>query len=169
MHFQERKQKHSFGALPAFTVAELLIIMLVGGIVFLMAIEGLNIIRQYSNFINRKLMEKTTLLCGHQALEVLMEQSDSIRKSDEEIIFYSDALGSIKNYLVIDSTNISLRRGYTTDVLFPNPVYVDFCYLNEHIGLIDSIFITVKSGNDTLRFEYGLSSLHGIKLNVFSE
>jgi competence protein ComGC len=164
-----KKHKLSFSTLPAFTVAELLIVMLVAGIVFLMAFEGLNIVRQYSNLINRKLMEKTTLLYGHQVLEVLMEQSDSIRKSDQGVIFYSDALDSMENYLVIDSANISLYRGKTIDILFPNPVHVNYRFLNERTGLIDSIFIAVKSGRDTLQFEYGLSSLHGIKLNIFSE
>jgi hypothetical protein len=114
-------------------------------------------------------MEKTTLLYGHQVLEVLMEQSDSIRKSDQGVIFYSDALDSMENYLVIDSANISLYRGKTIDILFPNPVQVNYRFLNERTGLIDSIFIAVKSGRDTLQFEYGLSSLHGIKLNIFSE
>lgn len=169
MCFKVKKYKLSFSTLPAFTVAELLIAMLVAGIVFLMAFEGLSIVRQYSNLINRKLMEKTTLLCGHQVLEALMEQSDSIRKSDQGVIFYSDALDSTENCLVIDSANISLYRGTTIDILFPNPVYVDYRFLNEKTGLIDSIFIAVKSGRDTLRFEYGLSSLHSIKLNVFSE
>lgn len=169
MNSQEKKQKQAFFTLPAFTVAELLIVMLVAGIVFLMAFEGLNIVRKYSNLISRKLMEKSTLLCSHQMLEVLIEQSDSIRKNDRGVIFYSNALDNIESCLIVDSTNISLYRGNTTDILFPNPIYVDYCFLNEEVGLIDSIFITVKSGKDTLRFDYGLSSLHGIKLNVFSE
>lgn len=169
MNSQQRKRKYNILTLSAFTVAELLIVMLVAGIVFLMAFEGLSIIRQYSHLINRKLMEKTTLLCGHQTLEILMEQSDSIRKNDQGIIFYSEVFNNIDNWLVIDSTNISLHRGNTIDILFPNPVHIDYHFLNEESGLVDSIFIAVKSGKDTLQFDYGLSSLHNIKLNIFSE
>lgn len=169
MLYKEKKYRFPWFALPAFTVAEILIVMIVTGIVFLMAFEGLNIVRKYSGFINRKLMEKSTLLGGHQMFEVLMEQSDSIRKNDQGLIFYSDVMDSTEACLVIDSANISLYRGSDVDILFPNPVSVDYRFLNEKTDLIDSIFIAVKCGKDTLRFNYGLSTLHGIKLNVFSE
>lgn len=165
-----KEKRSKLFSLPAFTMAELLIVMLIGGIVFLMVFEGLNIVRQYSNLINRKLTEKTTLLLGHQTLEILMEQSDSIRKSNQGIIFYSDVSDTAENYLAIDSTNIIiLYRGTTSDILFPNLVCIDYGFLNEKTDLVDSIFITVKSGKDTIRFDYGLSSLHDIKLNIYSE
>lgn len=164
-----KEKRSKLFSLPAFTMAELLIVMLIGGIVFLMVFEGLNIVRQYSNLINRKLTEKTTLLLGHQTLEILMEQSDSIRKRDQRIIFYSDVSDTAENYLAIDSTNIILYRGTTSDILFPNLVCIDYGFLNEKTDLVDSIFITVKSGKDTIRFDYGLSSLHDIKLNIYSE
>lgn len=169
MYPKKKKYRLPFFSLPAFTMAELLIVMLVGGIVFLMVFEGLNIVRQYSNLINRKLMEKTILLCGHQTLEILMEHCDSIRKNDSRIIFYSNAPDTAENCLVIDSTNILLYRGTSSDILFPNPILVDFHFLNEETSLIDSIFIAVRSGKDTLRFDYGLSHFHDIKLNIYSE
>lgn len=169
MNLKKKKPRFLLVSLPAFTVAELLVVMLVGGIVFLIVFEGLNIVRQYSSLINRKLMEKTTLICGHQTLEILMEQSDSIRKNDQGIFFYSAASAEIENYLVVDSANILLYRGSASDILFPNPIRVNFCFLNEETGLIDSIFIAVKAGRDTLRFDYGLSPLHNIKLNIYSE
>lgn len=166
---KNRRHSNSFFVLSAFTVAELLIVMLVTGIVFLMAFEGLSIIRQYSGLIGRKLMEKSTLLCGHQALEVLMQQSDSIRKSDQGVIFYSDVLDSIENYLVIDSANISLCQGTAFNILYPNPVSVDYHFLDDKTDLVDSIFIAVRCGKDTLKFDYGLSILHGNRLNIFTE
>lgn len=168
MHMCFKEKKYRF-SLPAFTMAELLIVMLVGGIVFLMVFEGLSIVRQYSNLINSKLTEKTTLLSGHQTLELLMEQCDSIRKSDRGIIFYSDVSDTTENYLVIDSANIILNRGNNSDILFHNPVYVDFSFINENTMLVDSIFIAVRTGRDTLRFDYGLSYLHNVKLNIYSE
>lgn len=166
------KTKYRFflSTLSGSTMIELLIVMLVTGIVFLMAFEGLGVIRQYSTLVSRKLMQKSTLLYSHQVFEALMEKSDSIRMENQKIIFYTEASDAAEKCLVIDSTSLRLlHHESSSEVLFPEMVHISFYFSDKNRDLIDSIFITVKADRDTLKFNYGLSPFRGTKLNVFSE
>lgn len=169
MHAKNTKYRFWQGTLRGSTMIELLVVMLVAGIVFLMAFEGLSIIRQYSSSINRKLMQKTDLLYSHQVFETLMEQSDSIQKDEQHLIFYSNVSDVAEERLAIDSTSLLLQQGTNTDILFPGLIHIGFHYPDRNTDLIDSIFIAVKQNKDTLYLDYGLSSVYGIKLSAFSE
>lgn len=150
------------------TMIELLIVMIISGIVFLMAFEGLDIIRKYGALLNRRLTSESTLLYSHQTLEILITESDSIRKNNQELFFYSDNTVT-KRLIVAPERSILLCQDSVTDELFPQLLYADYHLLNDSTDLVDSIFVTVKLGKDTLRFDYGLLSSYYMRLNIFSE
>ena len=100
--------------------------------------------------------------------ELLIEKSDSIQYENGAVIFHSTQ--NKVQRLVADADGVMLLHQDTVvDRLFPQLLSMDCHLLNDSTYRVDSIFITVKSGRDTLRLDYGLSSSEFIKLNVFSE
>lgn len=149
---------------------ELLIVMIVSGIVFLMAFSGLDILRKYSHLLHRRLTAESTLLYSHQALELLVEQSDSIRKEGQAFLFYANQ--TVTRRLVADPASASivvLQQDSVIDEWFPQLLHTDCHLMNDTTTWVDSLFVTVTLGRDTLRLEYGLQAVRHTQLNVFSE
>lgn len=122
------KRKYRFWSMTVSgsTMIELLIVMVVSGVVFLMVFEGLDVIRQYSNLLSRRLTSESALLYSHQVLETLIEESDSIRRNDRELIFYSDE--AVAKRLVVNpgSSILLIRQDSVVDELFPQLLHADY-------------------------------------------
>lgn len=150
------------------TMIELLVVMIVSGVVFLMAFEGLDVVRKYAALLSRKLTSESTLLYSHQTLELLIAESDSIQENNQELFFYSGN-GVARRLVVAPEHSILLCQDSVADELFPQLLYADYHLLNDSTNVVDSIFVTVKLGKDTLRIDYGLLSSGSPRLNIFSE
>lgn len=169
MPHQQKKYRRFFSSLSGSTLVEILVVMIVSGILFLMVFDGLSIIQQYGGLLNRKLMQKSALLHTHLTIELLMERSDSIRKVDGKVMFYTHATDTSDYCLIVDSTNLLLYRDAYIDTLYSNLIKMDFHFLAQKNGLVDSIFILIKPGKDAIQLSYGLPSVDGKVLNTFSE
>lgn len=136
------------------TLVEILVVMIVSGIVFLLLFDGLNIINQYSHLVNRKINQKLDLLYGHQNLELILEQTDSIQMENGQLLLY----GTNKlSFLTIDSTAIVLLdEDRNADTLFNNITDVHIHSLTDNKSLVDSIYLSVAINNDTIQLKYGL-------------
>lgn len=136
------------------TLVEILDVMIISGIVFLLLFDGLNIINQYSHVVNRKINQKLGLLYGHQNLELILEQTDSIQMENVQLLLY----GTNKlSFLTIDSTAIVLLdEDRNADTLFNNITDVHIHSLTDNKSLVDSIYLSVAINNDTIQLKYGL-------------
>lgn len=136
------------------TLVEILVVMIISGIVFLLLFDGLNIINQYSHLVNRKINQKLDLLYGHQNLELILEQTDSMQMENGQLLLY----GTNKlSFLTIDSAAIVLLdEDRNADTLFNNITDVHIHSLTDNKSLVDSIYLSVAINNDTIQLKYGL-------------
>ncbi len=149
------------------TMAELLVVMIVSGILFLLLFDGLRIVQQYGRILDRKLTAKSGLLYSHQVLETLMGKTDSICINGQELLFYTGNAAEATR-IGIDSTCMVLYGEGTADTLFAGLIDAEVHTLPSHPSGIDSIFLSVCSGRDTVRLDYGLSPYSNLTRNEFA-
>lgn len=165
--FRENIQVISDKKLRGTTMAELLVVMIVSGILFLLLFDGLSIVQQYGRILDKKLFEKSGLLYSHQVFEALLEKTDSIRRNENELCLYMSE-GSDIERLYMDSACILFHKTECTDTLFTGLINIELHAADSHSSLIDSLFLSVRIGKDTVRLEYGLSSIHRFIYNEYS-
>lgn len=141
--------------LSGSTLIELLIVMIVSGILFLMLFDSLHIVHRFGNALTDKISRKSTLLYSHQLMEALFEKTDSIRKEDDKLLFYT--YGSSQCSLTVDSLQLILSDKNGNDTLFVDLKGLSTHALEETSSLIDSIHIVTMLGTDTIKLDYGLS------------
>jgi len=159
-----KRQSHYLGkSFSGFTLVEMLVVMILSGILFLLLFDGLNIVNGYGRLARERLNEKSELLNGHQTLELILEKTDSIRKDKNELLLFNS--GANVAHLIIDSTRIVFYENPDQiDTLFSNLVDIKFHSLPEKPMSVDSIFLSLLIGRDTLKLNYGLSPYAGFNL-----
>jgi hypothetical protein len=140
--------------LSGTTLVELLVVMIVSGILFLLVFDGLNIVERYGRILNGKLSEKSGLLYSHQLLETLLERTDSVRKNEHELLLYNGGIPFEK--MRVDSSRSLLYTESYTDPLFTGLVDLKLHPLSEESALIDSFYLSISIGRDTITLDYGL-------------
>ncbi len=159
-------QKTGSKRLGGTTIVELLVVMIVSGILFLLLFDGLRIVQQYGRILDRKLTHKSGLLYSHQVLEILLEKTDSIRRNGNELLFYTNRAVEAER-MSIDSAYIVLYGEGFADTLFAGLLDVGVHPVSSHSSLIDSLFVSVRLGSDTLQLDYGLSPYSHLTRNEF--
>ncbi len=74
----------------AFTITEILVVMLVSGILLLVVYDGVGTIRKYTNGLVSGLENDNEQLGGMERLEALFIRADSVCRSKERYMFYED-------------------------------------------------------------------------------
>lgn len=148
--------------LRGMTMPELLIVMIVSGIVFLLVFDGLSIIQRYEYLLDRKLSANSGLLYSHQVLETILENTDSIRKTDNTLLLYMSN-DPVIQYLEIDTSCILLRREEYTDTLFSKLTDITFHPISAGSAWVDSLSIFMPIGKDTVILDYGIPTHMGLK------
>ncbi|MDR0961937.1 MAG: hypothetical protein LBM62_05190 [Mediterranea sp.] len=133
-------------------MAELLVVMIVTGILFLLVFDGLGIIHRYNHILTERLWQKSHLLYSHQTLESLLEKSDSLCLYDHRLWVYTD--GVTRQSLAVDSTYMVLHSDETADTLFKGLLDLRLYPANEDTRLIDSLIIELSIRKDTIRLHY---------------
>jgi prepilin-type N-terminal cleavage/methylation domain-containing protein len=151
-------------SINGFTLPELLVVMILSGILFLFLFDGLDIINRYGRMTRDKLNKKIELLDGHQALELILEKTDSIRRNNNELILFNS--GKNVTRLVVDSTRILLySNSDDADTLFNNLIGIKYHSLSKDTTSIDSISLFLLMGRDTLKLDYGIPP--SVELNLY--
>ena len=75
------------------TLPEILIVIILSGILFLILFEGMNIVNRYNYMLKDRLIKKNELFYSHSTLELILEETDSIRKAKEDDILLFTKLG----------------------------------------------------------------------------
>lgn len=141
------------------TLPELLIIIILSGILFLLLFEGMNIINKYNRVLRNRLIAKNDLFYSHSTLESIMEDTDSIRKAEEDLLLFYRT-GEIKYTLLPKQEGFQVLYKELQDTIFINNVYWKLHFIDEKKNEIDSIFVTSIVDNDSLTLKYGLSSIN---------
>ena len=131
------------------TLPEILIVIILSGVLFLILFEGMNIVNRYNYMLKDRLIKKNELFYSHSTLELILEETDSIRKAKEDDILLFYTTGDIRH---------SFKE--LQDTIFINNLDWELRYIDEEKHEIDSIIVIVPIDNDTLTLKYGLSSMY---------
>ena len=128
-------KKRKIHAFRAATLAEMLVVIVVSGILFIALFDGVNLVKRYMNRLNRGLSTGHVLLDDFQQMDHLFRTSDSVLLVDEKFHFYRDgersASGEVRDSMWLytwESGQDTLFRGVEeTKVIFEirYPVRVD--------------------------------------------
>lgn len=146
--------------LGSSTLPEILIVIILSGILFLLLFEGMNIIYKYNHILKDRLTMKNELFYSHSILERMMEETDSIRVSQEEHILLFYKTGEVKYTLSLYNEGFQVLYEELKDTIFTNNLGWELHSTDNNRHEIDSITIITPVDNDTLNLEYGLSALY---------
>ena len=138
------KSKHPFN-IAAFTITEVLVVMLVSGILLLAIYEGMGTIKKYTNGLVSQLENSNELLGGMVRLEALLANADSVCRSEERYMFYGEgepvAVWRHDSLIIVE---FPARR----DTLFRSVRSLwDKTLPTSDRGRIDSLFVALELGD----------------------
>lgn len=81
------KRRFSY-TFAASTLVEILIVIIVSGILFIALFDGVNLVRRYTNRLNKMLAAGNSLLDSYQQLDHLFLSCDSVTASTGIFCFY---------------------------------------------------------------------------------
>lgn len=139
--------------MKANTLVELLLTMIISGIIFLLVLDGVDIIKRFGRVVDNRISATQTSLYSHQFMEHLVENADSIIRKDDKLLFYRENM--VSDSVTIHDAGFVLSSRGLTDTLFAG--YIDY-RTSSSPGLtdrIDSLFINcVVNTIDTVWLEY---------------
>lgn len=151
-------------SLPGVTLTEILVVMILSGILFLFLFDGLNIINTYGQLTRGKLEGKIELLNGHHTLDLLLEKTDSIKKEGNDLLLFNSEMKITR--IITDSNLLILYRNTEhMDTLFTHLTAIKCHTLSDNTQSVDSIYLSLLVGRDTLHLNYGLAPNYGFSLN----
>lgn len=135
--------------ISAFTIAEMLVVMIISGILFLCLFNATELAERYMSGLNTKFYSEQQLLDGFYRMDQLFQQSDSIKEIDKMFHFYqSDSCCATVG--LIDST-LFCNKNIFTDTLFRRVISLEI--KETHL---DSLKIKLKHKDKLLIFDFGL-------------
>lgn len=150
--------------LKANTLVELLLTMIISGIIFLLVFDGVDIIKKFSNTVNKRISAGQTMLYSHQFMEHLMENADSVLERGDRLFFYRG--GIVTDSVTIGDSFFILETRGMADTLFNDYISYHIFTSVEHTGHVDSLYINYAgNGRDSIRLEYVLPSNRYAYLN----
>ncbi|MDR0938381.1 MAG: hypothetical protein LBN29_03350 [Mediterranea sp.] len=141
--------------LPAATLPELLVVIIVSGILFLSLFEGMSMVTRFSGLLRERLTDKGELLRAHSVLEGLTENLDSICRVEagmRTLLLYRD--GEPRCTLTVDSAGCVVSFAHQLDTLFGRRARIALFPDDGESRHIDSIVVTVPVDADTLSLTY---------------
>lgn len=141
--------------LKANTLVELLLTMIISGIIFMLVFDGVEMIKKFSNIVNKRLTVNQTFLYNHQIMEHLMENADSVVVRNNQFLFYRR--GVVSDTVMIDDSFFMLNSSGVMDTLYAG--YIDYRITPsmDNANHIDSLFIyCVVNVKDSVWLAYGL-------------
>lgn len=150
------------------TLPEILVVIILSGILFLLVFDGMNIIHKYNRIFAKRLILKNEVFYSHSILELIMEETDSIRTSGEDTLLLFYKAGDVKCSLSLNKEGFHISYKELKDTIFINNLGWRLGTRDEKKHEIDSLFVIAPLNEDTLILEYGLSS-HLTSLNTDKE
>lgn len=140
---------------PAFTLAEMLVVMLISGIIVLSLFEGMNLVNRYGSFLTGRITSENGLLYGYQNLSLLFRLCDSLREEDAGLCFYRQ---DVRLAVVEQAGSLLIcRQGEQADTLFRRMSGKRCLRREPDRVLVDSLWLSIFYGTEKLTFSFGIS------------
>lgn len=146
------KRRFSY-TLAASTLVEMLIVIIVSGILFIALFDGVNLVRRYTNRLNKMLAAGNSLLDSYQQLDHLFLSCDSVTASTGIFCFYKGgerlALVEHRDSLLVCTRSIGV------DTLFREVEEIRIVPVRDIPVLVDSLGVRFRARGKSCYFEFG--------------
>ena len=137
----------------AATLAEMLVVIVVSGILFVALFDGVDLVKRYTNRLNRGLSAGHTLLDDFQQMEHLFRTSDSVLLKGGEFHFYRDGEKRVSGE-ARDSMWLCTREN-GQDTLFRGVAETKVIPVAGYPACVDSLGIRFHYRGKELYFMFG--------------
>ena len=146
------KRRFSY-TFAASTLVEMLIVIIVSGILFIALFDGVNLVRRYTNRLNKMLAAGNSLLDSYQQLDHLFLSCDSVTASTGIFCFYKGgerlALVEHRDSLLVCTRSIGV------DTLFREVEEIRIVPVWNIPVLVDSLGVRFRARGKLYYFEFG--------------
>ena len=146
------KRRFSY-TFAASTLVEMLIVIIVSGILFIALFDGVNLVRRYTNRLNKMLAAGNSLLDSYQQLDHLFLSCDSVTASTGIFCFYKGgerlALVEHRDSLLVCTRSIGV------DTLFREVEEIRIVPVRDIPVLVDSLGVRFRARGKSCYFEFG--------------
>ena len=143
------KRRFSY-TLAASTLVEMLIVIIVSGILFIALFDGVNLVRRYTNRLNKTLAAGNSLLDSYQQLDHLFLSCDSVIGGPESFCFYKSG----ERLVLVEHRDSLLvcTRSIGVDTLFREVEEIRIVPVRDIPVPVDSLGVRFRSRGETLLF-----------------
>ena len=146
------KRRFSY-TFAASTLVEMLIVIIVSGILFIALFDGVNLVRRYTNRLNKMLAAGNSLLDSYQQLDHLFLSCDSVTASTGIFCFYKGgerlALVEHRDSLLVCTRSIGV------DTLFREVEEIRIVPVWNIPVPVDSLGVRFRARGKSCYFEFG--------------
>ncbi|BDF54523.1 MULTISPECIES: type II secretion system protein J [unclassified Butyricimonas] len=146
------KRRFSY-TFAASTLVEMLIVIIVSGILFIALFDGVDLVRRYTNRLNKALAAGNSLLDSYQQLDHLFLSCDSVTASTGIFCFYKGgerlALVEHRDSLLVCTRSIGV------DTLFRGVEEIRVVPVWDVYALVDSLGVRFRTRGKSCYFEFG--------------
>ena len=141
--------------LAASTLVEMLIVIIVSGILFIALFDGVDLVRRYTNRLNKRLSAGNSLLDSYQQLDHLFQSCDSVTASVGTFCFYK---GGERLALVEHRDSLLVcTRSTGVDTLFRGVEETRVVPVRDVPVLVDSLGVRFRARGKSCYFEFGIA------------
>ena len=139
----------------ALTMPELLIVMIISGIIFIAAMDGMHMVSGYAKAMTIRIESNNEFYNDFSRLEAIASTTDSMLTLDSSTLLYSEdqcvgSLSVMDSVLVFTAYNLMF-----SDTLFEKVLTLELS--KEGAGIPDSVILEVMTdGNKSLRMPFAL-------------
>ena len=146
--------------LPAFTLIEMLIVIILAGILFLVLFDGLGLVKRYMVRMKQTVFHRRDLLDSYRYLEGLFQRCDSVKlKNGNEFYFYWE--NELKSIAGIKDSLMYANSHEITDTLLRKVIGFKV-RIKESAGSVDSLTVWLLHKGRSLYFCFGVRKSVGL-------
>ena len=146
------KRRFSY-TFAASTLVEMLIVIIVSGILFIALFDGVNLVRRYTNRLNKMLAAGNSLLDSYQQLDHLFLSCESVIGGPESFCFYKSG----ERLVLVEHRDSLLvcTRSIGVDTLFREVEEIRIVPVRDIPVLVDSLGVRFRARGKSCYFEFG--------------
>ncbi len=143
--------------LPAWTLPELLLVMILTGLLFLSVLDGLDLIKRFMFRLQQETRYVYKLQKNWELLDRILTETDSIVAENPDFFLYRK--GQEWTSLHREGQYLICRKEEKTDTLLTSVMEVRLVRTEDKKQAEDSLFVTLTAGGQVHSFAFGLKPL----------
>ncbi len=150
------------GRLRASTLAELLVVMIVAGVVFMTVMDGAGLLGRHISLVSRTIADNGRAYESYRNLENIVALADSVVEHNGAVLIYREGK---PDFRLVQGDSVLQVQAYgrvgwswqpeSTDTLLRNVARLRTCRASEFAGAVDTLHIDMATaGGDEITLSF---------------